>query len=125
MKPIAVILAGFLISTFLLTTTSCVKNTDCKATVNCVDSLGVPVNNANVLLYATIKTSSGGTVTADLKANATTDAGGQVKFTFKLPAIYDIRATVILPSPSTRTLVGTGIIKLEEGKGAEKTVTLK
>ncbi|MBL7910785.1 MAG: hypothetical protein JNJ41_07010 [Bacteroidia bacterium] len=125
MKPIAIILAGFLISTFLLTTTSCVKNTDCKATVNCVDSLGVPVNNANVLLYATIKTSSGGTVTADLKANATTDAGGQVKFTFKLPAIYDIRATVILPSPSTRTLVGTGIIKLEEGKGAEKTVTLK
>jgi len=125
MKPIAIILAGFLISTFLLTNTSCVKNTDCKATINCVDSLGVPVNNAAVLLYATIKTSSGGTVTADLKANATTDAGGQVKFTFKLPAIYDIRATVILPSPSTRTLVGTGIIKLEEGKGAEKTVTLK
>ncbi|MDP1803356.1 MAG: hypothetical protein Q8L81_18480 [Bacteroidota bacterium] len=125
MKPIAIILAGFLISTFLLTNTSCVKNTDCKATINCVDSLGIPVNNAAVLLYATIKTSSGGTVTADLKANATTDAGGQVKFTFKLPAIYDIRATVILPSPSTRTLVGTGIIKLEEGKGAEKTVTLK
>ncbi|MBA2612900.1 MAG: hypothetical protein H0U95_13080 [Bacteroidetes bacterium] len=125
MKPIAIILAGFLISTFALTNTSCVKNTDCKATINCVDSLGIPVNNATVLLYATIKTSSGGTVTADVKANGTTDAGGEVKFTFKLPAIYDIRATVILTSPSTRTLIGTGIIKLEEGKGATKTVTLK
>lgn len=94
------------------------------ATINCVDSVGVPVNNAAVLLYATIKTSSGGTVTADLKANATTDAGGQVKFTFKLPAIYDIRATVVTTAP-TKTLVGTGIIKLEEGKGSEKTVTMR
>jgi len=124
MKQIAIILAGFLISTFALTNTSCQKNTDCVATINCVDSVGVPVNNAAVLLYATIKTSSGGTVTADLKANATTDAGGQVKFTFKLPAIYDIRATQVLTAPS-RTLVGTGIIKLEEGKGSEKTVTLR
>lgn len=124
MKQIAIILAGFLISTFALTNISCQKNTDCVATINCVDSLGVPVNNAAVLLYATIKTSGGGTVTADLKANATTDAGGQVKFTFKLPAIYDIRATAVLTAP-TKTIVGTGIIKLEEGKGSEKTVTLR
>ncbi|MEO6304562.1 MAG: hypothetical protein ABIP51_15490, partial [Bacteroidia bacterium] len=100
MKPIAIIIAGFLISTFALTNTSCQKNTDCKATITCVDSLGIPVGNVAVLLYATIKTSSGGTVTADLKANANTDDGGQVKFTFKLPAIYDIRATKILSSPS-------------------------
>ncbi|MBA3682368.1 MAG: hypothetical protein H0W73_14590 [Bacteroidetes bacterium] len=124
MKQIAIILAGFLISTFALTNISCQKNTDCVATINCVDSLGLPVDNAAVLLYATIKTSSGGTVTADLKANAVTDAGGSVKFTFKLPAIYDIRATRVLTAPS-KTIVGTGIIKLEEGKGAEKTVTLK
>ncbi len=122
MKQIAIILAGFLISTFALTNTSCQKNTDCVATINCVDSVGVPVNNAAVLLYATIKTASGGTVTADLKANAVTDAGGSVKFTFKLPAIYDIKATLASP---TKTIVGTGIIKLEEGKGSEKTVTLK
>lgn len=125
MKQIAIILAGFLISTFALTNTSCTKNTDCVATINCVDSVGVPVNNAAVLLYATIKTATGGTVTADLKANAVTDAGGSVKFTFKLPAIYDIRATCVLTAPTTKTIVGTGIIKLEEGKGAEKTVTLK
>ncbi|MDO8999262.1 MAG: hypothetical protein Q7W45_05820 [Bacteroidota bacterium] len=124
MKPIALLFAGFLIATLALTSTSCQKNTDCKASVKVIDSLGIPVNNASVLLFATIKTSNGGTVTADVKASAVTDAGGEVKFTFKLPAIYDIRATLITSAPS-RTLVGTGIIKLEEGKGADKTVTLR
>ena len=126
MKPLVVIVAGFILSCFFLTGTSCQKNTDCKATVTCVDSSG-PVSNANVLLYATIKTSQGGTVTADLKAQGTTDEGGSVRFTFKLPAIYDIRATKVttLSGTGTRTLVGTGIIKLEEGKASDKTVTLK
>lgn len=124
MKPLALIFAGFLIASFALTSTSCQKNTDCKASVKVIDSLGIPVNNATVNLFATIKTSSGGTVTADVKATAVTDGGGEVKFTFKLPAIYDIRATLITAAPS-RTFVGTGIIKLEEGKGVEKTVTLK
>lgn len=122
MKPLALIFSGFLLSCIFLTNTSCQKNTDCKATVRCVDTTGVPVNGANVLLYATIKTSNGGTVTADLKANGTTDSGGEVKFTFKLPAIYDIKATTTV---GTKTITGTGIIKLEEGKGSDKTVTLK
>lgn len=125
MKPIAFIFAGFLIASLVFTSTSCQKNTDCKATVKVVDSTGLAVNNATVLLYATIKTSSGGTVTADVKANANTDSGGEVKFTFKLPAIYDIKATYITTTVPTKTLVATGIIKLEEGKGADKTVTLK
>lgn len=129
MKPIAIIIAGFLISTLVLTSTSCQKNTDCKASITCVNSSGLPVNNAAVKLYATIKTASGGTVVADVKANAVTDEGGVVKFTFKLPAIYDINATALaadtITGAMTRTLVGTGIIKLEEGKGTDKTVTLK
>jgi hypothetical protein len=62
------------------------------------------------------------TFTADVKASGTTDAGGQVNFTFKLPAIYDIKATV---TSGTRTITGTSIIKLEEGKTVSKTVTLK
>jgi len=106
----------------VLTNTSCQKNTECKATVRTVDTAGVPLPNANVLLYATIKTSNGGTVVADVKANGTTDEAGEVKFTFKLPAIYDIKATGTI---GTKTVSGSGIIKLEEGKGSEKVVTLR
>lgn len=109
---------------------SCDKNTDCTAKIICVDAGGVPVQNAAVQLYANVKTSSGGTVVADIKAQGVTDGAGTVSFLFKLPAIYDITSSVTAAStgtgsPSTTTLIGTGIIKLEEGKTVEKTVTLK
>ncbi|MCE3228527.1 MAG: hypothetical protein K0S32_3078 [Bacteroidetes bacterium] len=122
MKPLVIIVAGFLFSFLFFTGTSCQKNTDCKATVRCVDSSGIAHSGAKVLLYATIKTANGGTVVADVKADGTTDDAGEVKFTFKLPAIYDIKATGTV---GTKTISGTGIIKLEEGKGSEKTITLK
>jgi hypothetical protein len=122
MKPLVIIVAGFVLSCLIFTGTSCQKNTDCKATVRCIDSAGVGASNADVLLYATIKTANGGTVVADVKASGKTDEGGEVRFTFKLPAIYDIKATSVI---GTKTVTGSGIIKLEEGKGAEKTITLK
>ncbi len=105
-----------------LTVSSCDKKTDCKANVTVVDASGASAANIPVLLFATVKTSQSNTVTADLKAEGVTDASGQVSFTFKLPAIYDIRATKV---ENSTTLVATGIIKLEEGKGVDKTVTLK
>lgn len=101
---------------------SCDKKTDCKANITVVDQSGAAVGNIPVLLYAVIKTANGSTVTADIKAEGTTDASGQASFTFKLPAIYDVRAT---KADNTTTLVATGIIKLEEGKGVDKTITLK
>ncbi len=108
---------------------SCEKNTDCKANIKCVNDSGQPLQNAAVQLYANVKTANGGTVVADLKANGVTDAGGMVSFLFKLPAIYDITATTTAvgtgSSATTSTLIGAGIIKLEEGKTVEKTVTLK
>ncbi len=109
---------------------SCEKNTDCKATVKCVDATGSAVPNAAVQLYANVKTAQNTTVIADLKANGVTDGGGNVSFVFKLPAIYDIVATTTAVNtgttgPATSTLVGNSIIKLEEGKTVEKTVTLK
>jgi hypothetical protein len=108
---------------------SCEKNTECKANIKCVNDAGQPLQNATVRLYANVKTSTGGTVTADLKANGVTDAGGLVSFVFKLPAIYDITATTTAvgsgSAATTNTIVGTGIIKLEEGKTVDKTVTLK
>jgi hypothetical protein len=126
MKQLALLFSGFLLSSFLFTNTSCQKETDCKATVRCIDSTGALVGDAFVLLYAQVKDPSdptGATTnTADVKATGTTDAGGEVKFTFKLPAIFDIQATAAL---GTRTITGKSIIKLEEGKTVDKVVTLK
>lgn len=122
MKPLLIIFAGFLLSCLFFTNTSCKKNTDCVASIQCVDSAGAGWSGANVQLYATVKTANGGTVVADLKANADADGDGKVKFTFKLPAIYDIKATF---KKGSRTYIGTGIIKLEEGQRTEKTVTLR
>lgn len=110
---------------------SCEKNTDCKATIQCADASGAAVPNAAVKLFANVKIANGGgTVVADLKANGVTDGGGNVSFLFKLPAIYDIVATMTAintasSGPATTTLIGNAIIKLEEGKTVEKIVTLK
>lgn len=123
MKPIVLLLSGFLISGLVFNFSACKKDTDCKAVVKCVDSVGNAVNNANVLLYAVVKSPDGKTsYTADVTANGNTDSGGEARFTFKLPAIYDIKATLAVGS---RTLSGVGIIKLEEGKTTDKTVTMK
>ena len=102
----------------LVVSTSCEKKTDCKLTLKTVDSAGVPLANAIIKLYANVKTSSGATVEADLKAQGISDASGISTYTFKLPAILDIKAT-------SGSKIGVGIIKLEEGKGVEKTVTVK
>lgn len=122
MKPLAIIFAGFLLSFLFVTNTSCKKKTDCIASVQCLDSIGNNWSGANVQLYAIVKTANNGTVVADLKANGDSDGDGKVKFTFKLPAIYDIKATY---KKGSRTYVGTGIIKLEEGQTTEKAVTLR
>ncbi len=109
---------------------SCDKNTDCTANIKCVDANGAAVSNAAVKLFANVKTSNNQTVVADLKANGVSDGGGNVSFVFKLPAIYDIVATTTAVNtgtfgPATMTLEGRSIIKLEEGKSVDKTVTLK
>lgn len=97
---------------------SCEKKTDCKLTVKTVDSAGNPFPNANVKLYANVKTQSGTTVEADLKAQGVSDAQGSSVYTFKLPAILDVKAV-------SGNKVGAGIIKLEEGKSVEKEIVVK
>ena len=98
--------------------TSCQKNTDCKLIITTVDSVGNMLPNTIVKLYANVKTSTGTTVEADLKAEGVSDGSGASSYTFKLPAILDIKA-------SLGSKKGVGIIKLEEGKTVEKKVTVK
>lgn len=120
MKYLLLVILGLALATVSFTSVSCNKKTDCNATITVVDSSGI-VSNAKVKLFANVK-SGNTTYVGDVKATGTTDEGGVVKFTFKLPAIFDINATKVV---GTHTYVGTGIIKLEEGKGTEKTVTIK
>lgn len=103
--------------------TACQKKTDCKLNIVTVDSKGFPISNAKVKVYANVKTASGSTVEADLKAEGVSDGSGTSTYTFKLPAILDIRATTT--GTGTTAPLGTGIIKLEEGKTVEKTIIIK
>jgi hypothetical protein len=121
MKPIT-LLNALLLSCLFFASVSCRKKTDCVARVYCQDENGNAISNANVQLYATVKTSSGSTVQADMKANSSTDGSGSTQFTFKLPAIYDIKATAVVGS---KTITGSGIVKLEEGQTTERAVTLR
>ncbi len=117
-----------IIMTIAIFGNACGKPKPCKGTMTVYDTTGVfPQAGVLVKLYSTVTTPSGGTATADLKWQGTTDASGIVSVTFKLPAIMDIRAERIgcVPKPSTKTYcIGTGIIKLEEGKTIEKKVRL-
>ncbi len=100
---------------------SCKKDTTCKVNVKCVNaSTGAAVGDALVKLYAPVKTASGGTVIADVKAEGTTNSDGVVSFKFKLPAIFNIRA-----EKTSDSLVGIGIVTMEEGKTVDATVQMK
>ena len=112
----------FSLTLILLISPSCQKETDCLAVVKCLDASGNAVNAADVVLYAEVKNSAGVTYTADITATSPSDNAGEVRFTFKLPAIYDILATKTV---GTKTITGIGIIKLEEGQTVEKSVTLR
>lgn len=113
---IATLAFGFITLVF---NNSCQKHTDCKLIITTNDALGNVVAGATVKLYANVKTSSGSTVEADLKAQGVSDASGKSTYTFKLPAILDVKAV------STGSLTGVGIVKLEEGKTVEKIIVLK
>lgn len=98
----------------LLVNTSCNRNKDCGANIVCKDANGQPVKGAEVLLYANIKPN----VDGDIKAHGITDENGKVTFIFKLPAIFDVKANV-------NSKEAKGMIKLEEGKTVEETVTIQ
>ena len=106
---------------------SCNPPKPSKCVITVMDSAGrKPLSGVKVHLYANT-TYNGNTTVADLKADATTDGSGKCNFSFKNPCVMDVLATV-----STCTVNGTnhvycngsGIVKCEEGKTAEKTVRI-
>lgn len=101
------------------------KPSKCVITVR--DSSGSVLKaGINVHLYANV-TYNGQNSTADLKADGVTGSDGRVGFTFKNPCVMDIKATVSTCTVNPGQHVyctGTGIVKCEEGKTAEKTVRI-
>ena len=98
----------------LILNTSCNKNTACGANVVCKDANGQPVKGADVYLFANIKPN----VDGDITAHGVTDDNGKVSFVFKLPAIFDIKASV-----SSKT--AKGMIKLEEGNTIQQDIIIQ
>lgn len=112
------IIGSIIFGVLILVLSSCVKKTDCTANITCNDTQGKPMSGVEVRLFANVKTSLNTTKVADVKASGVTDKNGKVSFVFKLPAIFDINASVGTASTSA-------IIKLEEGKTTEKLIDLK
>ncbi len=79
-----------------------------------------------VHLYANV-TYNGNTTVADLKADGVTGTDGRIGFTFKNPCVMDVKATVgsCTVTPGNHVYCnGSGIVKCEEGKTAEKTIRI-
>lgn len=106
----ALVLAGLAI----LLSTGCARKTDCIAKITCIDANGRPASGVTVNLFAYVKHN----IKADLTALGVTDSQGQVSFTFKLPAIYDVKAMLGKDSASS-------IISLEPGQISEKKLQLQ
>ena len=112
MRPSFKFVSGLFLT--LLLAAACNRDKSCKATIDCKDANGDAVKGAQVLLYAEVKHN----IKGDIKAQGITDENGRVSFIFKLPAIFDIDATVNSKSAK-------GMIKLEEGKEVTETVTVQ
>lgn len=104
---------------------SCNGPQPAKCIITVMDSAGrKTLTGVKVHLYANV-TYNGQTYSSDLKADGVTGSDGKVAFSFKNPAVMDILATVPNCTVSGANHVyctASGIVKMEEGKTAEKTV---
>ncbi|HEY6161260.1 MAG TPA: hypothetical protein VI112_08555 [Bacteroidia bacterium] len=90
---------------------ACKKETTCYANITVLDVNGAPVVGATVKLDCSTCGNNNSTLQID---QSTTDASGRASFTFKYEAVLDIHVNGGSP---------VGVVKLEAGKTAEKTVT--
>lgn len=107
------------VACFFASVSSCKEKQPPTGVVIAVDSAGAAVSGATVKL-----TSTGDRGSGILKATGTTDGSGKARFEeFTLPAILNVTCTKVKAVGDT--IKGTGILKLEEDKETEATITLK
>ena len=111
------------LATFTLGNFSC-KEEDltCTAVIKVVRSIGGPAPSARVVITSNYGATQPDSLDESLLPpdnTKITDANGEVTYTFKYPAILDIQVTHISYGSAE------DLIKLEEGKTVNKTVTLQ
>ena len=119
----AKILPFIAVAAFMLGIQSCKKPGDTTAVITVVNSAGTPVSGATVYL---IGVDSYGDPGGRIDEEASTDGTGKATFNFNDLykrgeagfAVLDVRV-------EKDTLYGTGIIKVEEEKTSEATITIQ
>jgi hypothetical protein len=96
---------------------SCAKKKNSYATIVCKDVTGNGIDSVTVELYTYVKKTDGTTGTGYLKANGITNETGRISFSFNVPSMYTVKVF-------KNSQIGTGFIKLEEGKEVQKDITL-
>ncbi len=117
MKTFILKLSAFVSVVLLVVTmvfsSSCKKDPMVHGKITVVDTSGVPVSAATVVLSSP---------TGTVAYSNITDASGVALFDIKLPAIFDIRAT----KTTLSGLTGKGILRLDEpGKSEDVQVIMK
>ena len=114
-KPI--IILSIIIVGIVSLLTNCRKDTDCIAviTVRKYIDTNIVVPNARVVLHQ-----------ANVTEQGVTDMNGQFKYTFKLPAILKVNATLSKKDTATAdSLTGSAVIQLVVGGTASKSVLVE
>ncbi len=107
------------VACFFAPVSACKEKAPPTGVVIALDSAGTAISGATVKL-----TSRGDRGDGILKATGTTDGSGKAHFDeFTLPAILNVTCSKVKAVGDT--LKGTGILKLEEDKETEATITLK
>lgn len=115
-KPI--IILSIIVVGFMSLLENCKKDTDCIAVIT-VRKHNLITGDTNLVIpNAHVKLSQG-----DVKDSGLTDINGQFRYTFKLPAILNVKAVLFKKdSSSVDSLKGVSVIQLVVGGTAQKTV---
>jgi hypothetical protein len=105
--------------------TTCKKDEDCKAVITVKKQGSTPGDTLNLVPNADVKIHK-----FDVQVEGTSDGSGQFRYTFKLNAILDVDATLIVPadtltSTPADSLSGYTILRLVPGKTVYKTVFIQ
>ncbi len=105
------IFAGVILTIISLSTSSCYKDPFYKALVIVEDTLGNPIEEAEVRLYAPVNDNQ-------VDTTQETNAQGIVEFEFELDAVLNIDAV-------KGTWTGSGFVQLKENETVEETIILR